>query len=115
MKSGTKKIIGAFSLFWAAAVVATAIDWVGLYVFDHDWDTGPDIYPNELLGYPLAFLQLCALAMLVYGITVTVKQAESRREWMVIFTVAVIAAAATFVLYLLFGLAYILNFTDRKL
>ena len=55
-------------VFWAATILIMFIDFAGEKWFGISWSAGPDLFPNLILGYPLALLQLfSAISLLVAG------------------------------------------------
>ena len=68
LKSPTKWYLASLALFWGAVAGFTFVDFVGDRWFGVAWPTGPDFFPNQVLGVPLALCQLAAAGlMLVTG------------------------------------------------
>ena len=99
--------------FWGAVAGFTFVDFVGDRWFGVAWPTGPDFFPNQVLGVPLALCQLAAAGlMLVAGWKGATAGGTKSGRWFWIAVVA-ITVAATFVAYVLFGLWYVIDVMSR--
>ena len=84
--------------------------WIG-----YQWPHGPDLFSNQILGYPLMLGQFVACVMLLVA---GIKKAQSHPGMVgVVFGVLLVAntAAVCFVTYCLFALYYLLDIMGRSL
>lgn len=78
------------------------------------WPTGPDLFPNRTLGYPLALFQIvAAIFLVVSGIRLAHNRTGVRG---ILFGIAlvVVTAAVCLVTYSLGALWYHINFMGRS-
>lgn len=52
-------------IFLGSTLVLTIVDFIGERWLKVTWPSGPDLFPNQILGYPLFVIQLLALALLI--------------------------------------------------
>ncbi|MBT5855148.1 hypothetical protein HOH87_00750 [bacterium] len=52
-------------IFWGSVFLICFIDFIGETFFHVTWPSGPDLFPNQILGYPLAMLQFVSLGFLL--------------------------------------------------
>jgi hypothetical protein len=99
--------------FWLFTGLFAFVDFAGARWFGLTWPSGPDLFPNMALGYPLALFQIVAGVFLVAS---GIRLARSRTGIKGI-TLGVALVAATglicLVAYALFALWYHIDFMGR--
>lgn len=99
--------------FWLVTVLFVSVDFVGARWFGVAWPSGPDLFPNMALGYPLALFQMLAAVFLVVS---GIRMARSRTgiKGFAFGAALVIATGAVcFAAYTLFVLWYQIDFMGR--
>lgn len=101
--------------FWLATLLFVLADFAGARWFGVTWPSGPDIFPNMILGYPLALFQILATLFLVAS---GVRLAGNRTgiKGVALGTALVmVTGAVCFVAYALFALWYHIDLMNRPI
>lgn len=115
MKSANRLWLTAILLFWGATLATTLVDFAGVKLFDVTWPSGPDLFPNQMLGIPLAIAQFAAAVVLVIAAWKMATASVTYRTASVRIGLAVVSAVASFVAYVLFGLWYQFEVMHRSM
>lgn len=105
----------AVALFWSATVVFVLADYLGAVWFGIVWTTGADLFPNRVLGVPLAVCQLLAAALLVAAAVRLARGAPGIRGMVLAVALAVGTAVVCFVAFALAALWYHADVLGRSL
>ena len=101
--------------FWLVTGLFVFVDYAGARWFGVSWPSGPDLFPNMALGYPLALFQIIASVFLVVS---GIRLARSRTgiKGIALGILLVVATGAVcFAAYALFALWYQFDFMGRSM
>lgn len=105
----------AVLLFWLATVLFVFVDFAGARWLGFSWASGPDLFPNMVLGYLLALFHiLAAIALVASGIRLA-WTGKSVKSAALAVTLVVVTGAVCFVVYALFAIWYHVDLMGRSL
>ena len=91
------------------------IDFAGEKWFGMSWTSGPDLFPNQILGVFLALAQLVSAGLLIVATIKMVMSSQTYVNAALWLGLAAATALVNFVVYVLIGLFYLLHLMQRPL
>jgi hypothetical protein len=103
----------ALAIFWGAFVFFAAIDFAGQHFFQIQWPTGPDIFPNAILGFPLILLQIFSAILFLFSAWRTAQRIGGLKGWIIAGGSSALLMILCFLLYSLLCVYYSLEIAGR--
>jgi hypothetical protein len=101
--------------FWLFTGLFAFVDFAGARWFGVTWPSGPDLFPNMALGYPLALFQIVAGVFLVASGIRLARSHTGIKGITLGIVLAAVTSAIRFVAYALFALWYQMDLMGRSL
>lgn len=105
----------SIAAFWAATLLITLMDFAGDRLFGVSWSSGPDLFPNQTLGYPLTILQLSAAGLLLAAGAKYFFSHKTIAGGVLAFLTVVLTGVACFVGYTIAAFWYQFHFMGRSM
>lgn len=107
--------IWAVLLFWGSTGLCAFLDFAGERWFGVKWNRGPDIFPNNALGYPLTLCHILAVVLLLASGVRCARSRSGMKGVSLGITIVIFTGAVCFVLLVLFSLWYQSDLMGRQL
>ena len=102
-------------LFVGSTSFITAIDFAGVKWLNIEWPSGPDIFPNMAIGYPLILMQLISAGLLIYSGIRIYSNNKGLKGVFFGFVLILLTGAFCFFTYALLGYLYQFELMGRSM